>query len=180
MSNAPIAVFHEDGEVHKGRVVKWYMSTGKVVLALIGLSVLDWMEIDIFVSYIWVYAGLILIGVLVFAQSVLAARMTTELYRVDADGLTIRAESGKVDRILWDHVNCIDTRHPEDGELKTRFTFGVERPGGAKESIILPLHLMPETISEQFKHALRVYWPDLDLPWQEQIARRNGLDSRAG
>lgn len=176
----PIAVFHEDSEVHKGRVVKWYLSTGKVVLALFGLSILDWIGVNIFVPYIWVYAGLILIGGLVFFQSILASRMTTELYRVDVDGLTIRAESGKLDRIPWEHVNCIDTRYPEDGELKTRFTFGVERQDGTKESIILPLHLMPETISDDFKDALRVYWPDLDLSWEEQIARRNGLDSSAG
>lgn len=42
-----------------------------------------------------------------------------------------------------------------------------------------PLKGIPQSISDEFINALRQYWPDLDAPWEAQLAKRKAMDSSA-
>ncbi|WP_217353884.1 hypothetical protein [Ruegeria arenilitoris] len=42
-----------------------------------------------------------------------------------------------------------------------------------------PLKGIPQSISDEFIKALRQHWPDLDIPWEAQLAKRKTMDSSA-
>lgn len=81
------------------------------------------------------------------------------------EGLTFGLTRWRV--IPWDRVRYID---PRDGTEPGYVSFNA--PKGRKMSKYLPLHAITPPDRKAALDAIRVYWPDLDRPWQEQLAAR--------
>ncbi|MFC3615516.1 hypothetical protein ACFORG_17305 [Lutimaribacter marinistellae] len=98
------------------------------------------------------------------------------LVTVGDAGLGLRLPDESLQVFSWDRVRSFELPwhpgHPPDGAF-----VNVDHPRRGRISYGLPLNSFDPGVGQALIEALRRHWPDLDEPWQVQLARRNGLDS---
>ncbi|MBY6138956.1 hypothetical protein KUV26_05855 [Leisingera daeponensis] len=97
---------------------------------------------------------------------------TPRRYVVGAEGITIPVDGWGSGLIPWDKVECVDIRDAGAGRKSIRAYVHYLDDDGGRRTVSLPTVGAEAWRSPKLLDVLSNYWPDYDLPWQEQIKRR--------
>ncbi len=98
------------------------------------------------------------------------------LATVGDEGLGLRLPDESLQVFSWDQVRSFELPWHSGNRPDGAFV-NVDHPRRGRMSYGLPLNSFDPDVGQALIDALRRHWPDLDEPWQVQLARRNGLDS---
>ncbi len=88
------------------------------------------------------------------------------ILRIDADGWSMNGELV----VPWDQLRSIELRRAKRRLIGSYVNYAAQ--GFGRTSVILPFDALTSEQAERCLSAIKHYAPDVEAPWQDQLARR--------